>query len=55
MQNDPTGLHFSGHGVENVPNQVGLQNYHLKNQGNCLVFETEDCSAHFITEIMIRD
>lgn len=50
LTENPVGLHFSGHGIENSVKTVGKQNYFLHNQGNCLVFETENGVAHFISE-----
>jgi hypothetical protein len=49
LTENPVGIHFSGHGVRNTADQVGMQNLHLKKQGDCLVFETEDSAAHFLT------
>jgi hypothetical protein len=48
LSESPTGMHFSGHGVQNKIENIGMQNAELK--GNCLVFETKDGAAHFVSE-----
>ena len=45
----PIGLHFTGHGIINNAATLGDKAYDYKGHGNCLVFENEDGSAHFIT------
>jgi hypothetical protein len=38
LTDNPVGLHFSGHGLK----------------GNCLVFETNDGLAHYVTEEQLK-
>ena len=49
------GLHFTGHGVENNAATLGSDTFLMQNQGNCLVFEKEDGSAHFVTQKKLKD
>lgn len=49
LTDNPVGLHFSGHGIENSLQTLG-QDYYLNfNQGNCLVFEQQDGIAHYVS------
>lgn len=41
MDENPVGVHFSGHGVSNEMSMNGA---------NCLVMETEDGCAHYLSE-----
>jgi hypothetical protein len=40
-EHNPVGIHFSGHGVANEPSMNGA---------NCLVLETDDGCAHYLSE-----
>lgn len=44
IDENPVGMHFSGHGVSNEKTMQGA---------NCLVMETEDGCAHYLTEEQI--
>ena len=41
INENPVGIHFSGHGVSN---EISMNN------ANCLVMETDDGCAHYLTE-----
>jgi hypothetical protein len=41
IDHSPVGIHFSGHGVANEPSMNG---------SNCLVLETDDGNAHYLSE-----
>jgi hypothetical protein len=47
-------LHFSGHGIENKLDEIGRENFYMQNEGNCLVFETENGSAHYVSEKKLK-
>lgn len=51
----PIGLHFTGHGIQNRTEDIGLNAMDLRREGNCLVFEQEDGSAHFISQKKLKD
>lgn len=58
LLDNPIGLHFSGHGYPNTPQEVGDLRPHVsrgREGQSCLVFETEDGEAQFITEDQLRD
>ena len=51
----PIGLHFTGHGIRNNTAALGQNATEFKNEGNCLVFEKDDGSAHFISQKKLKD
>ena len=58
LKDNPHGLHFSGHGVLNSVKEMGMQYVHLnkkENGNNCLVFETEEGAAHYVTEKQLKE
>lgn len=44
---NPIGLHFSGHGIENQRKRC--------EEGNFLVFEDNQGCAHFVSERQLKD
>ena len=48
LTSNPLSLHFTGHGVE--ANETSI-----KNEGNCLIFETEDGEADLVTEKLLTE
>ena len=55
MSDHPVGMHFTGHGIINSFAAIGQDNLILQNQGNCLVFETNDGLAHYITQEKLKE
>ena len=51
----PIGLHFTGHGIVNSSEEIGLNAMDLRREGNCLVFEKDDGSAHFVSQKKLKD
>lgn len=55
LTDNPVGLHFSGHGLLNTKEEIGLYSSLIHNEGNCLVFETPTGSAHYVSESKLKD
>jgi len=54
LKDNPHGLHVSCHAVPNKVENIGTQNTRLCSKENgeyCLVFETEEGAAHYVTEL----
>lgn len=50
LTQNPIALHFSGHGFQNTKEFLGRDYLLRKNEGNYLLFETEDGEGELVSE-----
>jgi hypothetical protein len=51
LQDRPQGIHFSGHGIPNTPEQVGDYHYQHKDEGDFLLMETTEGDSSLVSQL----
>ena len=55
LTQNPLAIHFSGHGIENNKENFGRQYKKQQQDGNYLLFETEDGEGELVSEKMLQE